>query len=191
VRYLLVLTVVIAAGCSERSEPAPPPPAPAPAEGDIERARAAAMKLGKTLKTRLVGAMQDGPPAAVRVCSEEARSLTTSIATETGVRVGRSSLRLRNPDNAGPPWVTAWLREQGERPAQGTAGVATVEAGTARFLAPIAVEGFCLTCHGPPDAIPPEVRDVLRERYPTDRAVGYAAGDLRGALWAEAPIEGR
>ena len=44
---------------------------------------------------------------------------------------------------------------------------------------------MCLTCHGPVEAIPPEVRAVLRKRYPSDQATGYSVGDLRGAAWAE------
>jgi len=32
------------------------------------------------------------------------------------------------------------------------------------------------------------VKAELAQRYPHDRALGYAAGDLRGALWAEAPV---
>ncbi len=153
------------------------------------QAREAAQHLGRTLKARVVEAMQEGPEAAARVCAEEAQALTAAAAEARGARVGRSSLRLRNPANEGPDWVRGWLREQGERPAEGVAPASGIagEPPVARFVAPIALEGPCLTCHGDPAAIAPEVRAVLSERYPHDRATGYALGDLRGALWAEVP----
>jgi hypothetical protein len=50
------------------------------------------------------------------------------------------------------------------------------------------VEAPCLSCHGPREAIVPAVVSSLEARYPDDRATGYAAGDLRGALWAEAEV---
>jgi hypothetical protein len=43
-------------------------------------------------------------------------------------------------------------------------------------------------CHGPVAQIPPAVQDGLRQRYPFDAAVGYAAGDLRGAVSIKQPM---
>lgn len=153
------------------------------------RARDAAQHLGRTLRARLLAAMQEGPGAAVRVCAEEAQALTARAAEERGARVGRSSLRLRNEANEGPGWVRTWLRQQGERTAADAEPASGIAGPVARFVAPIAIEGPCLACHGDPAGIPAEVRSVLAEHYPRDRATGYALGDLRGALWAEAPLE--
>ncbi len=195
-------------GCSEEPSSEAPPEAPsaeAPeAEGEpseaessaaeteaeaVERAKRAAKRLGATLKGRLSEAMEEGGPAqAIGVCAEEAQELTRRIAEETGVGVGRSSLRLRNPPNRGPGWVRAWLEAQGERQAAGVEPSVEVIDGEARFVAPITVEGLCVTCHGPREAVPEAVRDVLGARYPNDQAVGYAPGDLRGAIWAAAPL---
>jgi hypothetical protein len=41
---------------------------------------------------------------------------------------------------------------------------------------------LCLACHGQVSSLDPAVRAVLAERYPADRATGYRAGDLRGAV---------
>ncbi len=131
---------------------------------------------------------EGGPVAAVAVCSSEAPAIAAQVASETGVRVGRASLRTRNPANAAPPWVAAWLRAQGERTAEGVTGVRAVEGGSARVLRPLAVEPVCVTCHGDPAAMAPALREVLHARYPDDRATGYRPGDLRGALWAEAAL---
>ena len=51
-----------------------------------------------------------------------------------------------------------------------------------RYLRPLKIVSPCLACHGDPERIDPQVLEVLRERYPEDRAVGYSPGDLRGAI---------
>ncbi len=58
------------------------------------------------------------------------------------------------------------------------------EAGQAylRYLKPITVAAMCLNCHGPRESLAPEIRRILDERYPDDRAIGYRAGDFRGAV---------
>lgn len=156
-------------------------------EALLARTDRAATALATALRGRLTAAMREGgPAAAMEVCAREAQALVATTRRERGVTVGRSSLRLRNPADAAPDWVAAWLRAQGERPAAGVNGVRAVSGDRARVLRPIAVEGPCLVCHGPPEAIPEGVRAALSARYPEDRATGYAPGDLRGALWAEA-----
>lgn len=176
------------------AEPAPTPSPAEPAAADTPEARAfarageAAQKLGGALKQRLQAAMQEGgPEAAINVCADHAQQITAEAQAQ-GVRVGRASLRLRNPKNKGPAWVEAWLAAQGERPVAGLEPVRVVEGGTARLLKPIGVEPLCVTCHGPAESLPPGVKALLEQRYPDDRAVGYAAGELRGALWAEADL---
>jgi hypothetical protein len=185
------------------SEPAPVVEAPAPApvvaaDPAADAARVAEIErslpgLAVALRDRLSAAIAEGGPGAgVSACSLDAAALTSAFGAEHGLSAGRSSLRLRNPANAGPDWVRAWLSEQGERPAAGVTGVSrVVEADGARvvqILKPIVVEPGCLLCHGPADALVPEVKAALASSYPTDAATGYAAGDLRGALWVEAPF---
>ena len=206
--------------CAEESPPTPAPPAAPPAapaapstpaaapavdllaatsdpggEPDLGRASAAARMVGLQLKQRMVKAMSDGgPDAAVRVCADEAQGLTALIQGRTGVRVGRSSRRLRNPANAGPDWVQAWLAENDGKPASEVspmeAVVDTPEGRMARVALPIGVDAPCLLCHGASDTLAPGIRTMLSERYPDDAATGYAAGDLRGVLWAEATAQG-
>ena len=155
-------------------------------------AKAIAQELGGALKQSLVAKMKEGGPvAAVEHCSLEAESLTAKVSAERGAKIGRSSLRLRNPNNTAPDWVAAWLNEQGQRKIEGVQGVAIIEqtasGEVARFLKPLGVEAPCLNCHGPEPAAP--IAKVLEERYPNDQATGYALGDLRGALWVELPVQ--
>lgn len=200
----LCFMVVAGSGC-ERATPSnaggpaasasttAPAPAPAPAKaGPLESAEQAAKLLGGRLKQRLTEAMtQGGPAKAIEVCATEAQQIAAKVKEETGAKVGRASLRLRNPADAGPDWVEAWLKEQGERKAEGAPGVRAVvdtpEGKRARVIKPIAVEPLCAGCHGDPAQIAPEVKAVLEQKYPGDKATGYGVGDLRGALWAEVP----
>jgi hypothetical protein len=45
-----------------------------------------------------------------------------------------------------------------------------------RYLRRIRVEAACLACHGPEGQRP----EFVKQRYPDDRAHGFAVGDLRG-----------
>lgn len=201
----LVLLVACAESPEPAADPAPAPPASPPAtqptaaspspgspEADaLARAEAAAKQLTATLKPRVAEEIaKGGPAAAVNVCAGEAQALTARVQAETGVTVGRSSLRLRNPANVAPPWVAEWLTAQGERAATGVTPIAEVVDGTARVLKPIPIEEKCLLCHGPTESLAPEVKALLAEKYPNDAATGYALGDLRGALWATVPVGG-
>lgn len=126
---------------------------------------------------------QGGPNEAVKVCADQAQQITTEMSRQTGVRLGRSALRIRNPKNAGPLWVRHWLMQNRNHP-EPKPWQQKTENG-ARVILPIRTEAMCLTCHGDPQAIPPDVSKTLAKKYPRDEATGYQLGDLRGALWAE------
>lgn len=182
--HSIVAAALLSVACQRSAPPSPPRESD---EALLARADSAAVRLSTTLKERLVAAIRsEGPAAAAEVCSRQAPEIVATLRRDTGVTVGRSSLRLRSPADAAPSWVDGWLRAQGERPAAGVTGLRVVEGDRARVLRPIAIEGPCVLCHGAPEAIPAEVRAVLAARYPDDRATGYRVGDLRGALWAEA-----
>jgi hypothetical protein len=178
---------------------APEPPAPNevvdPKADALALAKAtdAGARLGAALKGRLTQAMLDGPDAAMTACSDEAQGLTAQVRGESGVRVGRASLKLRNPTNSGPDWVQAWLTANEGKPgaeaALSSEVTTTPDGRFARVIRPITVEAGCVTCHGDPAAIPPPVKALLTARYPEDAATGYKVGDLRGALWAELPVK--
>jgi hypothetical protein len=158
----------------------------------LARADAAAARLGKTLRSKLEEAQKTrGNAAAIEACAGEAQQVVAEIGKDTGVKVGRSSLRLRSPKDAPPTWVAEWLKAQGAG-SGGTTGVRalveTPKGKVARVIRPIRIETPCLGCHGDTSGFIPEVRAVLAAKYPSDHATGYQLGDLRGALWAELPI---
>jgi len=163
-------------------------------EAALKKAKAAAMMLGKKLKGELKGSLEKGDHgAAVKVCSDRAPEVGASVREETGVTVGRSSLRLRNETNKAPEWVEAWLDEMGERKAADAKPVREIAQGpdgpVARIIKPLGVEGVCVLCHGEASTMSKELAAAISERYPKDKATGYAVGDLRGALWAEVAVK--
>lgn len=153
----------------------------------LASAQAATKALKVGLKTRLMEAMREGGPAAVRVCADEAEAIRARVAEETGVRVGRTSTKLRNPANAeAPEWAKAYLAAP-SREGDSYAPWSERTPSEARVASPLVAEGLCLTCHG--ESIPPEIASVIDEHFPEDEARGFAAGDLRGVAWAVARCE--
>lgn len=52
-----------------------------------------------------------------------------------------------------------------------------------RLSAPLPTQPLCVQCHGPSDRLPDDVQAKLRALYPSDRAVGYLPGEVRGGLF--------
>lgn len=162
---------------------------PSPAHDAALLARGAAVVT--PFKQRLVGELTEaigrgGAEHAIEVCQLRAPELATE-AGASGIRVGRTSHRLRNPANAPPEWAAPLLAEY-------VAGVRTREpavvgraAGGAGYVEPIFTAPLCLTCHG--EAIAPPLAAKLRALYPDDRATGFRAGELRGLFWVELAAE--
>jgi cytochrome c5 len=154
----------------------------------VARAEAAAGALGKGLLERLTQELHSGSAAdAVRVCSEVAPQLARAHSGD-GLTVRRISLKARNPANVPDTLEREVLVEMQalhadeRRPVSVTRVVETEGRAQLRWFRPIVVASTCLRCHGAADEIDPEVRAILAERYPEDRATGYAVGDLRGAF---------
>lgn len=155
-------------------------------------ARWSAKKLEKTVHVSVLKAVErDGAAESLGVCVDS--KVASEIQKLKGAKVGRASLKLRNPDNAGPDWVREFLATEDENPPEvdlkSITNIVEVEGGeVARFLRRIKLEEGCLACHGDPAAMAPEVVAALKAKYPDDKAVGYAAGAMRGVVWAEAPV---
>ncbi len=129
---------------------------------------------------------KEGPDAAIAVCQSEAPAIAETVSREQGVRIGRTSDRLRNPKNQPPDWAVSLLAHRPTEPV-------FLAARDSRFgaLLPIHLKPQCQLCHGSPDTIPAAVRSALASRYPQDQATGYAEGDLRGWVWVEVPPTGK
>jgi len=176
------------AGCATRDRTDAVPPAADSAS--VALARSAANDLGPDLVAMLMGEIRrGGPVGAIAVCADSAQLRTARHGAE-GVAIRRIGTRLRNPDNAPDSLEARILAYLGERHAAGEMPAEVIEVARTgpeggwelRYLRPIALQEFCTTCHGARESLPQDVRGVLATRYPADEAVGYAAGELRGAI---------
>jgi len=152
----------------------------------VEKAQESGRTFQKALQSRLGEAMKaGGPPAAIEACATDAARIATEASTASGVKMGRTSDRLRNPANAPPDWTRVPLEAAAGKKAGDLLSAAVDLGAKVGVLLPIAIGSACLGCHGPAASIPPKVKDAIAVRYPADRAVGYAEGDFRGFLWVE------
>ena len=150
------------------------------------QAKQKAMQLGKTLKQNLQKAVKEGGlPNGVEVCKDIAPAIAAELSTD-GWLVGRTALKVRNPQNRADSWEKSSLMAMVKGLEEGLEPGALVQvhvddtAGDYRFMAPIMTDGLCLNCHGA--ALAPAVKEAIKQRYPEDQATGFAAGDLRGAF---------
>jgi hypothetical protein len=151
-------------------------------------------ELGAAMKREMT---KGGPTEAIKVCADLAPEIAGRLSREHGWRVTRVGTRVRSPLLGMPDaWEQTALAEFAERAAKGETFTGMVHSEVVtepggryyRFMKPIVVQPHCLLCHGPVAQIPPMVQEVLRQRYPFDAAVGYAAGDLRGAVSIKQPM---
>ncbi len=148
-------------------------------------------KYQKELSAELMAAMTKGPAAAVNVCKDAAPAIASRLSRESGWQIKRISLRVRNPLIGTPdPWEQKKLIEF-EQAVGGGAEPAKLESfsivdepngRSERYLKGIALGPLCESCHGDPRLQSAELRQALTDAYPHDAAVGYKAGQLRGAF---------
>ena len=168
------------------------------ADSDVDKALIAEMqsitsvfmqKLGKTLKTTI---QAGGAKSAIHVCQTVAPELANQLSRETGWKVSRVSLKVRNPLVGTPD---DWERKQlihlskvavsaGRSPERLEASFIgdSSEHRSIRYLRALPTGPLCLTCHGQTTDIPEDVASTLEELYPHDKATGYKLGDIRGAI---------
>ena len=142
----------------------------------------------KELKSALLAGLEQGPVEALNVCREQAPEIANSLMQE-GIRLGRSSHRLRNPENEPPKWLRPAMQAYLDDDSNRAAYIVPLPGDRWGYAEPIIAQPLCLTCHG--EAIPPSVTGRIEELYPEDRAVGFKAGDLRGVFWLEFPMSER
>lgn len=70
----------------------------------VTEARQGATELGRNLVSTLQQSMQaEGPVAAVAFCRLQAPDIAEQVSTAQAMQVGRTALRVRNPDNQPVP----------------------------------------------------------------------------------------
>ena len=173
IRYLFATLLAISLiACTQSSQ-----------DPDVE-GRALLAPFKADLKAALMQGMEGGPAGAIEVCRTAAPGIAEALSVD-GVRMGRSSHRLRNPANTAPVWAApimeSWVSDPGAREAT----TVDLPDGRQGYVEPITVQPLCLTCHG--DNLAPDLAARIADLYPDDRATGFAEGDFRGVFWVEYP----
>jgi len=160
----------------------------------VGQARPGAGELGGQLKRALQAAMREaGPVQGIEVCKLQAPAIAGEVSGR-GVSVGRTALKVRNPDNAPDAWEARVL-EQFERRLAGGETPERIETFAVRhddgrrwghWMRAIPTEPLCIACHG--SNLDPAVTEALDRAYPEDQARGFSPGDLRGAFSVEVEL---
>lgn len=188
---ILISTTIAMSSCSQQKTPLP--------KKNVQHVSGADevtyIKLGNEisdsvqllLKQNLVSAMQDGGPiAAVEFCNTKALPLTNTYSEKYFTEVKRVSDKNRNPKNAASEKELAIMEDFRNtlKDSKPLSPKVTIDAeGKKHYYAPIYMGGVCLTCHGNPKNMQPELVSTLDSLYPKDKARGYAVDELRG-LWS-------
>ncbi|MGE0700426.1 MAG: DUF3365 domain-containing protein [Hyphomicrobiaceae bacterium] len=161
---------------------------------DLARSLEDARQVVKLFKDRLKGELStairtDGAANAISLCQTVSPDISTELGDASGFEVVRTSLRLRNPENAPGAWELEVLRSFEQQATAGSdpdkleqyAEEVTPEGDRLwRYMRGIAVGDVCLSCHG--TEIKADVKSELVRYYPDDKATGYKLGELRGAF---------
>lgn len=167
-------------------------------EDQVQELRIIADEFTKTIKSVLVNKMQTGGEiSALSVCSDTAQMMTANFSDLKGIQVKRVSFKNRNDSDYPDPFEFQGLKyfeEMNEKGIlkEGSEYVKIVTENNGeyiRYLKPIFVSDVCLNCHGDQSLLSSEVRDILVQHYPNDKAVDYKNGELRGAVSIQKKLE--
>jgi hypothetical protein len=177
-------------------------PCAAPAQDELaarqQAAETVANGLLQQLQTDLQTELANGPAEAATICRDIAPLLASQLSRRNGWQVTRVGTRVRNPLLGLPDaWERGVLNEFAARQERGEALSALTHGEVVefegrleyRYMKAIGMQPACLTCHGSAQQIPQGVQDSLAQFYPLDQAVGYALGELRGAVSIRQPLE--
>lgn len=157
----------------------------------VKEARMHAKALGGALKAKLQQAIQSGGlEAGVNECQIAAGPIAETLS-QNGWTVGRTALKVRNPDNSPDSWEREQLVLFSQLLSNATQDNANPkrpletyqynsESGEFRYMMAIEQGQVCMACHG--DSIAPSVKQTILKHFPNDQATGFELGDLRGAF---------
>lgn len=185
VKGSLVVLALTASGCATK------PSNEAVQMQHLEESRQTAQEfmqtLGGTLKKQL---QTGGAESAIGVCKQIAPELAAEYSKDGRV-VKRISLKTRNKVQGTPDaWEKESLKGFDNAQREGKP-VDSIEASMVsndadgrwfRYMKAIPTQTMCLQCHGKPADISTGVKAMLIKEYPEDKATGYSAGEIRGAI---------
>ncbi len=148
---------------------------------DIQKQKAAAGELKKTLIGELKSKMNESPAVAIEFCSKNALTITDNVAKKYGLNIKRVSEKNRNPKNAPDETDKKALAEFAKQIAQNKKPQEFVMV-EGRYYEPLMTNEMCAVCHGKEESLSAETKEKIKKLYPDDKAIGYGIGELRGAI---------
>ena len=188
--FLLTLLFIFLISCTENKKEV--------SDDRLNAMRLSATDFMKDLKSILVKQIQTGGILqAVSVCSDTAQVLTNNFGVARGIYIKRVSLKNRNPNNIPDDFEKRilnqfeLLRQNNEMniDTEYSEIVSEGDYSYLRYMKPIIVQAECLNCHGSQTNIMPEVKELIAQNYPDDKAIDYNIGDLRGAVSIKKVVE--
>ena len=164
-----------------------------------EESRKVADALVTQVRGELTRALESsGPLRAVVVCKYSMPEISSNLSRKHGWRISRVSLKARNPALGMPDtWEQRVLQHFDQQVSRGEkAGalehgeVVSEPAGKYfRYMRALVMGPLCQACHGTPDQISEAIRAQLALEYPSDTAIGYRLGQVRGAVTIKRPLD--
>ena len=139
-------------------------------------------EFGKVLKMELKAGLKKSPATAVEVCNLKAPQIQEQASTDAVV-IGRVSLKNRNPNNKPKVWMRNYINQFHENKINKAYIITNLDNGKKGLLKPIKTMPLCLKCHG--ENIDENLYNVIKKKYPEDKAIGYKVGEIRGFFWVE------
>ncbi len=135
---------------------------------------------------------EGGVSQAAPFCNAHAGDLTAEVEEKFNVSIRRTSLKVRNEENA-PNEDEKVVLEQYQSMLDNGKELAPLvkkdSEGLPHFYAPIKLKEKCVACHGViGETMKQEADSILKVLYPNDKAIGFKEGDLRG-IWSIKFIE--
>lgn len=188
--FLLPLLLILLISCKESKRDV--------SDDQLIAMRVSASDFMKDLKSILIKQIQTGGiMQAVSVCSDTAQLLTNNFGVERGIYIKRVSLKNRNANNFPDDFEKRILSQfellhQNNELNSDSEFYEIVSEGDynyLRYMKPIIVQAECLNCHGGQTDIMPEVKELITQNYPQDKAIDYKIGNLRGAVSIKKVVE--
>ena len=153
----------------------------------IQEAKVLIKTYAGQLKSALVHSIKkDGPIAAIDVCARKSPEIAFTLSEDSPWTISRTSLKARNSGSEPDEWERTVLEKFQKRHADGE-GITVLEeysytekGNVFRYMKAIPTGNVCLTCHG--TNVSPALKAQIDKYYPDDAAIGFKAGDIRGAF---------
>lgn len=140
------------------------------------------MPFKKQLQAALKQGLASGPDAAIAACNMRAPEIVSELSQQ-GIVVGRSSHKLRNPDNAPKQWMQPVIKAYQAHDSSKEPTLVPLGNDRYGYAEAIDLKPMCVMCHG--QEVGGEIKQRLTQLYPEDQALGFNPGDFRGIFWAE------